>query len=1020
MPLPQDLQRALSDKIYERRKAGALQIEQLARGLVANGGGDRDAVEGLLADLASLARSPTNANARKGGALALAAAAVALAPAAAAAAAAQAAAVGRREEREGATEASETGPSSSSSPPPFFDLLSPDSSPSRPGHRGAPELVTGTLLSLLDDRDARVRYYAAEATYNVARVAASSASPCPGLLSRFWPAAFAGSLGLAADADAGVRQAGLMLDGALRDAAAVPGALDCSSGGEGELPSPGLQLLFSIAAALKAPSAAARRTAVAWTASLCRCPEVDLSLAAPALVGGLLDAAASDNEPGVKASVGASLARLRDDAERSSSRARERGSDEEESSTRRSSSIDVAAVVAEVGARAAWRPRLLPTQALLLAPPLNAPSSSSAAAAAASAVPMGAATPVASSSSRASPAPPGNNNAAAAPPASAPPAVAAGLSPPPPPAVSLAVASARAAALDTLADWAARAPTALLPHAARAISVALPALADPEARVAAAGRRAEGALLAAATRAAAAEAAALAEEAGGGGGAEQRTKRYSSSSRRFDPVEALDAVFAAVEEATAAAAAAAGAASSPSERGTSTPQRQQQQQQYPPPPLLLLAPPATTASGVEAIRAGAQRWATAVLRSDFATASAARAAAAAARANGEAEDEQGEGGGSEKGRQGRRRTNSSSSLLLRRRGARLLSETLASLVCSNDRLAKSGLSLLTELTKTAAAEEEACSVEEAERDNDDGDDDNGEENEEEEGSSRLVPRLLSGLASALADPQEDKRLGGRRGVSAIRAVAAALSAKQVFSELAAALSSLVEKRFSSSLSSSSTAALAGASAASHTLIVALVMAPEAGALRALLAGSEEGEGDQGEERDNDGGDRSLLFERLAAAAAPSLHATLSLCLLSRAYDFASAVLFAAAGCGSSAFSSPGLGDLVAADALARSLEAPHWTRLRLALLSPEDRPGLERCLRALLAFLPQGDAFRSIEARLRAAPKAAEVTAMTMISSSSSAKSSSSSSKAKRASIEPRADYGRLLALFRRARKSGV
>jgi len=274
MTLPQDLQRALSDKVYERRKAAALQIEQLTRALVARG--DAAAVDSLLADLSSLARTPTNANARKGGALALAATAVALAPAAAGAAAGAgagtAAAASASDGAEGATAAAGAGPSSA--PPP----ASSDSA-SRP--RRAPELVTGTLLDLLDDRDARVRYYAAEACYNVARVASSAAAPYPALLASAWPAAFAASLGLAADADAGVRQAGLMLDRALRDAAAVPGALDCGGGVGGESATgsgggggaagapapppfpPGLQLLLSVAAALRAPSAAARRTATA-------------------------------------------------------------------------------------------------------------------------------------------------------------------------------------------------------------------------------------------------------------------------------------------------------------------------------------------------------------------------------------------------------------------------------------------------------------------------------------------------------------------------------------------------------------------------------------------------------------------------------------------------------------------------------------------------------------------------------------------------------------------------------------
>ena len=115
---------------------------------------------------------------------------------------------------------------------------------------------------------------------------------------------------------------------------------------------------------------------------------------------------------------------------------------------------------------------------------------------------------------------------------------------------------------------------------------------------------------------------------------------------------------------------------------------------------------------------------------------------------------------------------------------------------------------------------------------------------------------------------------------------------------------------------------------------------------------------------------------------------------------------------------PSLDDLVAADALARSLDAPHWTRTRLGLLSSSDRPGLERCLRALMAFLPQGDAFRSLEARLAAAPSMETVTSYY---SPSAAASGSKSKNSKRIlSFEPQADYGRLLRIFRRARRGAV
>ena len=96
-----------------------------------------------------------------------------------------------------------------------------------------------------------------------------------------------------------------------------------------------------------------------------------------------------------------------------------------------------------------------------------------------------------------------------------------------------------------------------------------------------------------------------------------------------------------------------------------------------------------------------------------------------------------------------------------------------------------------------------------------------------------------------------------------------------------------------------------------------------------------------------------------------------------------------------------------------------WTRTRLCLLSAADRPGLERCLRALLAFLPQGDAFRSLRCRLDAAPSA-EAVASASASFASAPASAKSKSSERSFSIEPDADYGRLLGLFRRARRSAV
>lgn len=50
------------------------------------------------------------------------------------------------------------------------------------------------------------------------------------------------------------------------------------------------------------------------------------------------------------------------------------------------------------------------------------------------------------------------------------------------------------------------------------------------------------------------------------------------------------------------------------------------------------------------------------------------------------------------------------------------------------------------------------------------------------------------------------------------------------------------------------------------------------------------------------------------------------------------------------------------------LDSPPFTPLRLALLAPREHPHLTRALYALLALLPQGNAFRLLSTRLQVRP----------------------------------------------------
>ena len=154
-PLTASLVRTLTDKLYEKRKAAALEIEKQVRECV--GSGDWASVGKMVEVLGGLARSQNPHN-RKGGLIGLAAAGIALG-------------------RHGAN---------------YVDAL------------------VLPVLQAFHDPDSRVRYFACESLYNICKVAREAVLP-------HFPQLFDTLARLAADSDQNVRNGGDVLDRLLKD-----------------------------------------------------------------------------------------------------------------------------------------------------------------------------------------------------------------------------------------------------------------------------------------------------------------------------------------------------------------------------------------------------------------------------------------------------------------------------------------------------------------------------------------------------------------------------------------------------------------------------------------------------------------------------------------------------------------------------------------------------------------------------------------------------------------------------------
>ncbi|XP_027047389.1 protein VAC14 homolog [Pocillopora damicornis] len=168
LPLTQNVVRGLNDKLYEKRKTAALEIERMVKEFVASN--DVRQIKRLTAVLADEFAVSHNNHSRKGGLIGLAATAIALGKDAGL----------------------------------YLKSLIPP------------------VLTCFYDQDSRVRYYACEALYNIAKVARGSVLP-------FFNDVFDGLSKLAADPDMNVKNGAELLDRLVKDIVTESSSFDLVS-----------------------------------------------------------------------------------------------------------------------------------------------------------------------------------------------------------------------------------------------------------------------------------------------------------------------------------------------------------------------------------------------------------------------------------------------------------------------------------------------------------------------------------------------------------------------------------------------------------------------------------------------------------------------------------------------------------------------------------------------------------------------------------------------------------------------
>ncbi|CAG8798279.1 10889_t:CDS:2, partial [Gigaspora rosea] len=148
--------RGLNDRVYEKRKAAALEVEKLIREHTANK--EPEKIKAILNKLVSDFAGSQQANSRNGGLIGLAAASIALGPNVAV----------------------------------HLDEIVPP------------------VLACFSDQDSRVRYYACESMYNIAKVS-------KGEILRYFNEVFDAMSKLAADSEVSVKNGTELLDRLIKD-----------------------------------------------------------------------------------------------------------------------------------------------------------------------------------------------------------------------------------------------------------------------------------------------------------------------------------------------------------------------------------------------------------------------------------------------------------------------------------------------------------------------------------------------------------------------------------------------------------------------------------------------------------------------------------------------------------------------------------------------------------------------------------------------------------------------------------
>ncbi|XP_020613432.1 protein VAC14 homolog [Orbicella faveolata] len=215
-PLTQNVVRGLNDKLYEKRKTAALEIERMVKEFVANN--DVRQIKRLTSVLAEEFAVSHNNHSRKGGLIGLAATAIALGKDAGL----------------------------------YLKNLIPP------------------VLTCFYDQDSRVRYYACEALYNIAKVARGSVLP-------FFNDVFDGLSKLAADPDPNVKNGAELLDRLIKDIVTESSSFDLVS------------FIPLLRDRIYTANPFAKQFLVSWLVVLDAVPDLDLIAHLPEFLDGLFN-----------------------------------------------------------------------------------------------------------------------------------------------------------------------------------------------------------------------------------------------------------------------------------------------------------------------------------------------------------------------------------------------------------------------------------------------------------------------------------------------------------------------------------------------------------------------------------------------------------------------------------------------------------------------------------------------------------------------------------------------------------